>query len=867
MLTTGLAGVGKEKTNTWRSASVTWRNASGKAPASHEGRRRVGTIESQRPSHQNHYPTHMPKSLVHLAVALVSIATAPAWGQTFQSIYSFPADGTQGTTPKATLTVGPEGSLYGTASAGGSGNAGTAFKISTAGTFSPLGSFVPADTGKAPVARLVNIGDGFLYGVTSEGTGTAGDPLGTVFKLDPAGGLSKVFAVPGSGTTPMRPHALVSGEPNTLHVLGNSPGGIWRVPLDGGTATPVFTLTNSDDGIFPESLIRGTDGFLYGVTSGTSFVDTTPGRQGTIFKIAPSGADFAKIHDCDLATGVAPYGAMVQGPDGSFYGTMSAGGQNSDGVIFRLQSNGSGYTVLHDINDHPTKADLLLASDGRLYGTSKSGGANLAGSIFRINPDGSGFQVIHTFNTANGAGPEAGLVQAADGNLYGVTTVGGDHGKGTIFRIDLNLPTPEVNRRPLAINDNAFSSGSAVVVSVLANDFDPDDDPLTVTLESLPVHGTATVETNGTITYAPTGGNYAGFDEFQYRITDPEGLSATATVTITDDAIPPVFQPTAYNGILNLDPSLSGNTDIPRGQLIINIAASGIFTGKLFSQGKRYPVRGAFDDGGTAVAVVKFSKKKSAVLFLAQGESNSLFAVMFGQEQLSGFLSPLLVPNTSTLKFTTLLGSTTPDLPVGAGFGTVRLLSNGLVVGVGKMGDGSKLVWGTTLVSIDESTPGIPVYSEPVRGGSCGGVFVLPDGDEEFQAQLRWLRAPAAKAKQPYPAGFSGTLDGVMATYTPPAKGVTPVDFGIDQTGGVALAGPSINPGVEALVSVQGTRLVPSAPLKSFSINRATGLFSGKMKVGTKTVGFNGAVIQGRGMGRGYYTINKVTGLAAFAAE
>jgi hypothetical protein len=55
--------------------------------------------------------------------------------------------------------------------------------------------------------------------------------------------------------------------------------------------------------------------------------------------------------------------------------------------------------------------------------------------------------------------------------------------------------------------------------------------------------------------------------------------------------------------------------------------------------------------------------------------------------------------------------------------------------------------------------------------------------------------------------------------------------------------------------------------LKSFSINRANGLFSGKMKVGTKTVGFKGAVIQGRGMGRGYYTIEKATGLAAFAAE
>ena len=184
-----------------------------------------------------------------------------------------------------------------------------------------------------------------------------------------------------------------------------------------------------------------------------------------------------------------------------------------------------------------------------------------------------------------------------------------------------------------------------------------------------------------------------------------------------------------------------------------------------------------------------------------------------------------------------------------------------------KMGDGSNLVWGSTLVSLDESIPGIPVFNAPVRGGSCGGVFFLPTGSEEFEAQLRWIRPAATKANQPYPAGFSGALDGVMAVYTPPAKGVIPVDFGVDQTGTVAISGEAINPGVGGTVNVQGTRLIPSDPLKSFSINRGTGLFTGKMKVGTKTVGFKGAVIQGRGVGRGYYTIDKVTGLAGFDAE
>ena len=461
----------------------------------------------------------MTNSLARLAaVILATTAATPCWAETFATLYSFPADGSQGTIPQATLALGLDGSLYGTASEGGAEGSGTAFKIGTDGVFTLLGNFQAADTGKAPVARLVSMPDGFLYGVTSAGTGTAGDPIGTVFKLDPAGGetpaggLTKVFALPGGGTTPMRSHALVAGEPNVLHVLGNSPGGIWRVPLESGTPSAVFTLPISgDDGIFPESIIRGTDGNLYGVTSGIGFVGNLPGRRGTIFRIAPNGTNFVTLLDCvaftDAAqpgTGVAPHGAMAQGPDGTLYGTMSAGGKFSDGCIFSLTTDGT-YSVLYHINDHPPLGDLLLASDGRLYGTSWAGGTGLYGSVFRINTNGTGFQVLHNFNNTNGAYPRAGLVQATDGNLYGVTERGGTADKGTIFRIDLNLPGVEVNRRPVAIDDQGFSSGSAVGVNVLANDFDPDDDALTLTIETQPLHGTATLF-DGQITYSPAPG-------------------------------------------------------------------------------------------------------------------------------------------------------------------------------------------------------------------------------------------------------------------------------------------------------------------------------------------------------------------------
>jgi hypothetical protein len=67
--------------------------------------------------------------------------------------------------------------------------------------------------------------------------------------------------------------------------------------------------------------------------------------------------------------------------------------------------------------------------------------------------------------------------------------------------------------------------------------------------------------------------------------------------------------------------------------LLINISETGVFTDTLLNGGKRSPVRGFFDQDGTAIAVVKVSKKKKELTFLARGEGNSLIAVLFGREQ------------------------------------------------------------------------------------------------------------------------------------------------------------------------------------------------------------------------------------------
>jgi hypothetical protein len=99
-----------------------------------------------------------------------------------------------------------------------------------------------------------------------------------------------------------------------------------------------------------------------------------------------------------------------------------------------------------------------------------------------------------------------------------------------------NLATVTVsvsNRPPVAVNDTASTSKvAAVIIAVLANDSDPDKDPLTVIGLSQPTNGTIVLNANGTITYTPRKG-FTGIDSFTYKLTDGLAQSNLATVTIT----------------------------------------------------------------------------------------------------------------------------------------------------------------------------------------------------------------------------------------------------------------------------------------------------------------------------------------------
>lgn len=184
-------------------------------------------------------------------------------------------------------------------------------------------------------------------------------------------------------------------------------------------------------------LIESTNGMLYGTAAGGSI------DQGSVFQIQKDGGGFRVLkHFGQTANdGRRPFGALIESSDGALYGTTVTGGQSNLGTIFRLQKDGSGFTNLwhfHGTNGAYPEVRLLEAGDGKLYGTSSGGGSNDYGTVFRLNKDGSGFELLRMFGGTNGANPEAGLLLASDGFLYGTTYSGGASNLGAIYRLNLD---------------------------------------------------------------------------------------------------------------------------------------------------------------------------------------------------------------------------------------------------------------------------------------------------------------------------------------------------------------------------------------------------------------------------------------------
>jgi uncharacterized repeat protein (TIGR03803 family) len=186
-------------------------------------------------------------------------------------------------------------------------------------------------------------------------------------------------------------------------------------------------------------VIQATDGRFYGTTAGGGTFG-----YGTVFRLDASGT-LTTLHSFNVGDGADPRAGLIQGSDGSFYGTTRVGGADRYGrfgTIFRLDASGT-LTTLHSFNGidgAKPYAELIQGSDGSFYGTSLSGGTLGYGTVFRFDTSGI-LATLYTFSSSDGAHPGARLIQAGNGSFYGTTARGGDQfgsslGEGTIFKLD-----------------------------------------------------------------------------------------------------------------------------------------------------------------------------------------------------------------------------------------------------------------------------------------------------------------------------------------------------------------------------------------------------------------------------------------------
>jgi len=245
----------------------------------------------------------------------------------------------------------------------------------------------------------------------------------------------------GDGRSPEA--TLVQGSDGNFYgmtALGgtHAKGTVFKIDSTGSLTTLHSFSGFPGDGAVPVAgLVQGTDGSFYGTTSsGGAFF------QGTVFRMTSSGA-VTVLHSFNsfLGEGAVPIAGLVQGSDGNFYGTTALGGAHFKGTVFKIEVGGS-FTTLHSFSGSPSEganpvAGLVQGSDNNFYGTTASGGAHFQGTVFRITPSGA-LTVMHSFSghPGEGAVPFAALVQGSDGNFYGTTALGGAHSKGTVFKID-----------------------------------------------------------------------------------------------------------------------------------------------------------------------------------------------------------------------------------------------------------------------------------------------------------------------------------------------------------------------------------------------------------------------------------------------
>ena len=381
--------------------------------------------------------------------------TLPARAQGFTTQHNF-TNTPDGANPRQ--LVWTNGLFYGSTANGGANGVGSIYKFNPNGpAFTPLYDFTGAtNNGSSPNNLLVT--SNVIYGTTFTG-GT--NNLGTVFSLNTNGtGFTPLysFGFPPDGSNP-KAGLILNGATlyGTAQTGGtNNCGAIFSISTNGTGYAILHRFTNAPDGYSPQGEMVLSGSTLFGTTAfgGSS-------NRGVIFAINTNGTGYTILRSFTNAPdGNYPYGGLIL-DSGMLYGTTGGGGSNNNGTIFAISTNGSGFRILHHFTSLAGNTDgalprgTLTLNGGILYGTASSGGSGGQGTVFQINTNGSGFGVLKNFTTSStdGADPLNGVVVQGT-TLWGTTYQGGN-GYGILYSLAL---APAIVQQP---QDLTVASGNS----------------------------------------------------------------------------------------------------------------------------------------------------------------------------------------------------------------------------------------------------------------------------------------------------------------------------------------------------------------------------------------------------------------------
>ncbi len=186
---------------------------------------------------------------------------------------------------------------------------------------------------------------------------------------------------------------------------------------------------------------------IWGTTSGGGEYE-----YGTIFMTDGFGENQTVVHSFKIDyPGAFPFFTkLCEGDDGKLYGMTMQGGIYEDGVIFEYDTETDSYSVKVNLEDSLGRrplGSLLQASNGKLYGMVQMGGANNLGVLFEYDPISDIYTKILDFDGDNGGAPYGALIQAGNGKLYGLTSIGGANNVGVLFEYDpsTNIYTKKID--------------------------------------------------------------------------------------------------------------------------------------------------------------------------------------------------------------------------------------------------------------------------------------------------------------------------------------------------------------------------------------------------------------------------------------